>query len=102
MSFRLGVDVGGTFTDLLLVDESSGHTYMAKVLSTARLKLNVPFMVVVPTLALPKSTVTVWPAAIVISLQEPGTVPSVQVFVSDQTPVWALVMAAQSLPLRRM
>ncbi len=34
MSFRLGVDVGGTFTDLLLVDESSGQTYMAKVLST--------------------------------------------------------------------
>jgi len=34
MAFRLGVDVGGTFTDLLLVDESSGQTYMAKVLST--------------------------------------------------------------------
>ena len=34
MTFRLGVDVGGTFTDLLLVDEASGHTYMAKVLST--------------------------------------------------------------------
>lgn len=34
MSFRLGVDVGGTFTDLLLIDESSGQTYMAKVPST--------------------------------------------------------------------
>ncbi len=34
MTFRLGVDVGGTFTDLLLVDEASGQTYMAKVLST--------------------------------------------------------------------
>ncbi len=34
MAFRLGVDVGGTFTDLLLVDEASGQTYMAKVLST--------------------------------------------------------------------
>lgn len=34
MSFRLGVDVGGTFTDLLLVDEVSGQTYMAKVPST--------------------------------------------------------------------
>jgi len=34
MAFRLGVDVGGTFTDLLLVDEASGRTYMAKVLST--------------------------------------------------------------------
>ena len=31
MTFRLGVDVGGTFTDLLLVDESSGQTHMAKV-----------------------------------------------------------------------
>ncbi|MGI9237845.1 MAG: hydantoinase/oxoprolinase family protein [Woeseiaceae bacterium] len=34
MTFRLGVDVGGTFTDLLLVDETNGHTYMAKVPST--------------------------------------------------------------------
>ncbi|MDX1515879.1 MAG: hydantoinase/oxoprolinase family protein, partial [Woeseiaceae bacterium] len=34
MTYRLGVDVGGTFTDLLLVDESNGHTYMAKVPST--------------------------------------------------------------------
>jgi N-methylhydantoinase A len=34
MTFRLGVDVGGTFTDLLLVDESSGQTFMAKVPST--------------------------------------------------------------------
>ncbi|MEM8684676.1 MAG: hydantoinase/oxoprolinase family protein [Pseudomonadota bacterium] len=34
MTFRLGVDVGGTFTDLLLVDEGSGKTYMAKVPST--------------------------------------------------------------------
>ena len=34
MSYRLGVDVGGTFTDLLLVDESTGNTYSAKVPST--------------------------------------------------------------------
>ena len=34
MSYRLGVDVGGTFTDLLLVDETSGETFMAKVPST--------------------------------------------------------------------
>ncbi len=34
MSYRLGVDVGGTFTDLLLVNESDGSTYMAKVPST--------------------------------------------------------------------
>ncbi|MDQ6437535.1 hydantoinase/oxoprolinase family protein [Mesorhizobium sp. LHD-90] len=31
---RLGVDVGGTFTDLLLLDEKNGRTYMAKVPST--------------------------------------------------------------------
>jgi N-methylhydantoinase A len=34
MKYRLGVDVGGTFTDLLLVNEGSGKTYSAKVPST--------------------------------------------------------------------
>jgi N-methylhydantoinase A len=34
VSYRLGVDVGGTFTDLLLVDEASGATWSAKVPST--------------------------------------------------------------------
>ncbi len=34
MSYRLGVDVGGTFTDLLLINEKSGETYTAKILST--------------------------------------------------------------------
>ena len=34
MSYRLGVDVGGTFTDLLLVDEDSGRTWRAKTPST--------------------------------------------------------------------
>ncbi|MFO0512585.1 MAG: hydantoinase/oxoprolinase N-terminal domain-containing protein, partial [Gammaproteobacteria bacterium] len=34
MSYRLGVDVGGTFTDLLLVHEKSGQTWSAKVPST--------------------------------------------------------------------
>ena len=34
MSFRLGVDVGGTFTDLLLINETSGQTFTAKVPST--------------------------------------------------------------------
>jgi N-methylhydantoinase A len=34
MSYRLGVDVGGTFTDLLLVDEKNGSTWSAKVPST--------------------------------------------------------------------
>ncbi|WP_446831756.1 hydantoinase/oxoprolinase family protein [Candidatus Foliamicus sp.] len=34
MSYRLGVDVGGTFTDLLLVNEQSGEMYTAKVPST--------------------------------------------------------------------
>ncbi len=34
MSYRLGVDVGGTFTDLLLIDEASGETYRAKTPST--------------------------------------------------------------------
>jgi N-methylhydantoinase A len=34
MSYRLGVDVGGTFTDLLIIDEASGRTYRDKVPST--------------------------------------------------------------------
>ncbi|MDH5433877.1 MAG: hydantoinase/oxoprolinase family protein [Gammaproteobacteria bacterium] len=34
MSYRLGVDVGGTFTDLLLINEESGQIYTAKVAST--------------------------------------------------------------------
>lgn len=34
MAYRLGVDVGGTFTDLLLINEESGSTFTAKVPST--------------------------------------------------------------------
>ena len=34
MSYRLGVDVGGTFTDLLLINEITGETHTAKVPST--------------------------------------------------------------------
>src|SRR5947209_7667547 len=34
MSYRLGVDVGGTFTDVLLVQEGSGATWRAKTAST--------------------------------------------------------------------
>ena len=34
MAYRLGVDVGGTFTDLLLMEENSGNTFQAKVHST--------------------------------------------------------------------
>lgn len=34
MTYRLGVDVGGTFTDLLLVNEKTGQTWTAKVPST--------------------------------------------------------------------
>jgi N-methylhydantoinase A len=34
MSYRLGVDVGGTFTDLLLINEETGQTFTAKVPST--------------------------------------------------------------------
>jgi N-methylhydantoinase A len=36
VSYRLGIDVGGTFTDLLLVDEKSGRTWSAKVPSTPK------------------------------------------------------------------
>jgi len=34
MSYRLGVDVGGTFTDLLVIDEASGRSWRDKVPST--------------------------------------------------------------------
>ena len=34
MAFRLGCDVGGTFTDLLLIEEETGRTWRAKVPST--------------------------------------------------------------------
>ena len=34
--YRLGVDVGGTFTDLLLLDEGTGETWRAKVPSTPK------------------------------------------------------------------
>jgi N-methylhydantoinase A len=34
MPYRLGVDVGGTFTDLLLINEKNGMTHTAKVPST--------------------------------------------------------------------
>lgn len=34
MSYRLGVDVGGTFTDLLLINDATGDSYTAKVPST--------------------------------------------------------------------
>jgi N-methylhydantoinase A len=34
MAVRLGVDVGGTFTDFLLLDEERGETHVAKVSST--------------------------------------------------------------------
>ena len=34
MTYRLGVDVGGTFTDFLLMNEENGETHTAKVPST--------------------------------------------------------------------
>lgn len=34
MSYRLGVDVGGTFTDLLLINEDTGETFREKTPST--------------------------------------------------------------------
>lgn len=34
MGYRLGVDVGGTFTDLLVIDEKTGRTFRDKVPST--------------------------------------------------------------------
>ena len=36
MAYRLGVDVGGTFTDLVLVEEQTGESIVAKVPSTPK------------------------------------------------------------------
>lgn len=36
MSYRLGVDIGGTFTDATLVDERTGRVWVAKVSTTPR------------------------------------------------------------------
>ena len=33
-TYRIGVDIGGTFTDLLLIDDRSGETLVGKVLTT--------------------------------------------------------------------
>lgn len=34
MTYRLGVDVGGTFTDVLLINEDTGETFREKTVST--------------------------------------------------------------------
>ncbi|MBI3978960.1 MAG: hypothetical protein HY331_12310, partial [Chloroflexi bacterium] len=34
LSLRVGVDIGGTFTDLLLVDDRTGDSWVAKTLTT--------------------------------------------------------------------
>ena len=34
MAVRMGIDIGGTFTDLALFDEESGHVHVTKAAST--------------------------------------------------------------------
>jgi len=34
MAWRIGVDIGGTFTDVVLVDEAAGRIGVAKVATT--------------------------------------------------------------------
>ena len=34
MAWRIGIDIGGTFTDVAMVDEASGRIGVAKVLTT--------------------------------------------------------------------
>src|SRR2546429_9344205 len=36
MPARLGVDIGGTFTDLVLIDEATGRTRVGKVLTNPK------------------------------------------------------------------
>src|SRR3954454_6805391 len=35
MAWRIGVDIGGTFTDVVLVDEASGRIGLVKLLTTS-------------------------------------------------------------------
>ena len=34
MAYRLGIDIGGTFTDATLINETTGEIHLAKVSST--------------------------------------------------------------------
>ena len=36
MAWRIGIDIGGTFTDVAMVEEDSGRIGIAKVLTTPR------------------------------------------------------------------
>lgn len=36
MTYRIGVDIGGTFTDFAMIDESSGELYFDKILTTPK------------------------------------------------------------------
>jgi N-methylhydantoinase A/oxoprolinase/acetone carboxylase beta subunit len=36
MAYRLGVDIGGTFTDLVLIEEGTGRAFVGKTLTTPR------------------------------------------------------------------
>jgi hydantoinase/oxoprolinase-like protein len=39
---RLGVDIGGTFTDLVLIDEATGRARVGKVLTSPKKGFGVP------------------------------------------------------------
>ena len=34
MTYRIGIDIGGTFTDFALVDDTTGHLFVHKQLTT--------------------------------------------------------------------
>lgn len=51
MGYRLGVDVGGTFTDVLLVDEETGLSHRAKTASTPAERTEIPVFDMGPPLA---------------------------------------------------
>ena len=36
MAWRIGIDIGGTFTDVAMVEEATGRIGIAKVLTTPR------------------------------------------------------------------
>jgi len=38
-SYRIGIDIGGTFTDLIVVDTETGEFFIGKVLGTTAISL---------------------------------------------------------------
>ena len=86
--FRLGVDVGGTFTDAVLVSEATGEIHIAKVLSTPK-DPSIGFLEAV-TQILKKANLT----AESISYLVHGTTVATNALIEGKTPKTAFITTA--------